>query len=195
LKEHGDEMSEVRTEQTAGWAAELIAALMPAVARMDLARAVQLEGSMEGVADRMLSAIPDLYIPDPPVGAAYSTAALAQWKQISRQAVFAQRKAGRVFAAKHLGKLVFPSCQFDSVGDQLPRFRELLAAAKLETANLADFAEWLVTPDVGLGRTPADELGASADSGALHRPLPRKSELTVIDPPTVLDTGSTERHR
>jgi hypothetical protein len=129
------------------------------------------------------------------VGTAYSTAALAQWKQISRQAVFAQHKAGRVFAAKHLGKLVFPSCQFDSVGNQLPRFRELLAAAKPATADLANFAEWLVTPDVGRERTPADELRASADSGALHRTLPRRSELTVIDPPTAVDTGSTERRR
>jgi hypothetical protein len=176
-------MSQVRTEQTARTAAELVAALLPAIARMDLARAVELHGSVVGVADRMISTIPDLAIADPPVGAAYSTAALARWKQISRQGVFAQYRAGRLFAVLHLGKLVFPSCQFDSIGDQLPRFGELLSEASEDVTDLAGFASWLHTARPRSGTTPSEELRASARRGATRSTLPTRSELTVIQPP------------
>jgi hypothetical protein len=184
-----------RTEQTARTAAELVAALLPAIARMDLPRAVERHGSIEGVADKMISAVPDRYISDPPVGAVYSTAALARWKQITRQAVFAQYRAGRLFAAIHDGKLVFPSCQFDAVGNQLPRFRELLGAAPNQAMDLAGFATWIHTADERTGRNPAEQLRASVPVEATQGALPRRSELTVIQPPTRTTTSSTRSSR
>lgn len=188
-------MGEAQTKQATGTAAELVAALVPAIARMDLARAIKRHGSVEGVADRMIATIPDLAIADPPVGAAYSTAALARWKQISRQGVFAQYRAGRLFAVLHLGKLVFPSCQFDSAGNQLPRFRDLLSEASEAVTDLAGFASWLHTARPRAGTTPAEELRASAYRGATRGTLPARSELTVIQPPARSNPTSERARR
>jgi hypothetical protein len=143
----------------------------------------------------MISAIPDLAIADPPVGAAYSTAALARWKQISRQGVFAQYRAGRLFAVLHLGKLIYPSCQFDSVGNQLPRFRELLREASEDVTDLAGFASWIHTAHPRSGSTPAEALRASPRRGATPSRLPTRSELTVIQPPARTNATSDRARR
>jgi len=120
----------------------------------------------------MLTAIPDRLITEPDIGLCYSTAALARWKQISRQAVVSQCRSGRLFGLMHERKLVFPSIQFDSRGRMRRLFAEEFQHSSAEQVSVEDFATLLHAVDDNAGLSPAMRISTSLDDrSALERAL------------------------
>ncbi|MET4583756.1 hypothetical protein ABIE21_003287 [Conyzicola nivalis] len=115
------------TEPTgAATRALLAAAVGERLTEIDFKRAGELYATPEALAARMLEALPDTPVTDPPIGSCYSAPALARWKQLSRQAIDQQRKAGRLFGAMVDRRWLFPAVQFDKCGRQSRAFAELL---------------------------------------------------------------------
>jgi len=163
-------------------AAALVSALTDRLARIDLTRAAELHPSVDDLVQRMLDSLPDEVISEPLLGPCYSTAALAKWKQITRQAVTHQRNVGTLFAVEHKGKFHHPSAQFDNRGRQTRSFRELWSAFTATGGHPLAFAVWLQTPDPDTGRTPATRLASEPDR--LTDGLVFLEDLTIVEPPT-----------
>jgi len=158
-------------------------ALALVIGGVDIERSLELYGTVEGVAARMLTAIPDRLITQPDIGLCYSTAALARWKQISRQAVVAQYRSGKVFGLMHGRKLVFPSIQFDSRGRMRRVFADEFLRPGAEQLSVKDFATLLHTADDNTGLSPAMRISESVDvRSALERALDGFVP-TIVQPP------------
>jgi len=156
-------------------------ALAERIATIDLTRAAEIYPSAEALADRMIEALPDEYIDEPLLGPCFSTAALARWKQITRQAVTRQREIGTLFAVEHKGKFHFPTTQFDRRGRQTAAFRTLWTQFKATGGDPLAFAVWLQTPDPETGTAPAVAL---SKAGAERSDQMFLEDFTIIDPPT-----------
>ena len=158
-------------------------ALALVVGGFDMQRSVDMYGTVEGVAARMLTAIPDLLITEPNIGSCYSTPALARWKRISRQAVFGQYRSGKLFGLMHERKLVFPSIQFDSRGRMRRGFAEEFQHSSAEQLSVKDFATLLHSVDDNTGLSPAMRISTSVDDrSALERALD-EFVPTIVQPP------------
>ena len=158
-------------------------ALALVIGEVDIERSLELYGTVEGVAARMLTTIPDLSIAEPDVGPCYSTPALARWKQISRQAVFSQYRSGKLFGLMHDRKLVFPSIQFDSRGRMRPVFADEFQRPSAEQLSARDFATLLDAVDDNTGLSPAMRISTSVDDrSALERALD-DFVPTIVQPP------------
>jgi hypothetical protein len=158
-------------------------ALALVIGGIDLQRSLDMYGTVEGVAARMLTAIPDRLITEPAVGLCYSTAALARWKQISRQAVVAQYRSGKLFGLKHGGKLVFPSIQFDSRGRMRREFADEFQYLSAEQLSAKDFAALLHAVDDNTGLSPVMRNSTSVDDrSSLERALD-DFVPTIVQPP------------
>jgi hypothetical protein len=158
-------------------------ALARVIGDVDIQRSLDLYGTIEGVATRMLTAIPDRMITEPGIGSCYTTAALARWKQISRQAVVGQYKSRKLFGLKHERKLVFPSIQFDSRGRMRRAFADEFQRPSAERLSADDFATLLHTVDDNTGLSPAIRISTSVDErSSLERALAHFVP-TIVDPP------------
>jgi hypothetical protein len=153
------------------------------LADVDVERLLASHGGVEATGRWMIASLPTVFITDPPVGPCFTTAGLAKWRQVSRQAIFQGRRAGRLLGFKHDGVLVYPDVQFGPDGKPLPAVRELLATAPMPLTDAAAVAEWLRTPIDGSGNTPVEILEASRAADAEDRL--RRPELyhpRMIDP-------------
>ena len=158
-------------------------ALALVVGGIDMQRSVDMYGTLEGVAARMLTAIPDRLITEPGVGLCYSTPALARWKRISRQAVFRQYRSGKLFGLKHERKLVFPLVQFDSRGRMRREFADEFQLPSAERLSAQDFALLLHAVDDSTGLSPAMRISTSVDDrSSLERAL-NDFVPTIVQPP------------
>jgi hypothetical protein len=158
-------------------------ALALVIGDVDIQRSLDMYDTVEGVAARMLTAIPDRLITEPGIGPCYSTAALARWKQLSRQAVFGQYWSGKLFGLKHERKLVFPSIQFDSRGRMRRAFADEFQRPCAERLSADDFATLLHTVEDNTGLSPAMRISASVDGrSALEHDLDHFIP-TIVDPP------------
>lgn len=167
-------------------------ALVSALQTVDIVRSVEVFGSVEAIASRMLSSLPDLVISEPLIGACYSTKALADRKQVSRQAIVGQRQRGRIVGLLHDGRLVYPALQFDHYGQMRPAFEALLEGIDLVRISPAEFAEWLHRADPETGRTPSEVMAEKKSTPTSRNNIPRRSDLTIIQPPAPHEWSSED---
>jgi len=179
-----DDSGQPETAAIRPWMEE---ALVSALQTVDIARSLAVFGSAEAIASRMLSSLPDLSISDPHLGACFSTKALAGWKQVSRQAIVAQRQRGRIVGLRHEGRLVYPAMQFDHYGQMRPAFDALLEGVDRVRISPADFAQWLHSPHPETGQTPSEQLAQNSEPPSSRGQIPRRSDVTIIQPPAAED--------
>jgi len=161
----------------------LAAALLERLANTDLDHAMQIYPSPEALAARMLDTLPDTLVTDPLVGPAYSAPALARWKQLTRQAVDQQRRAGRLFAVMVDRRWLYPAVQFDNYGRQSASFRAVLEQHRNE--DPVEVAIWLETPDQESGIAPKAAIRrAEGDRTAAERFFD-SFVPTIIQPPAM----------
>ena len=133
-------------------------------------RWVERMGGPEKVAARMIEAVPTVWIEGFPYGGFYTSAGLAKWKGVSRQAVHQWGKRGRVFSVKRGNRLLNPAFQFSGRGEPLPDVQEVILL--LLARGLSDWGviEWLARPSVELdGDSPAHRLRTGATQQVLEQ--------------------------
>jgi hypothetical protein len=157
------------------------------LADIDLTRAAQEFPTPEALATRMLEAVPDAIITEPPIGPCYSSPSLARWEQVSRQAISQQRQAGKLFGVKVGGSYYFPSVQFDRHGRQRTAFTVARTTFEEVGGSELEFAIWLQTTDPEAGVTPAAEIDNAPDQRTAEERLVDGFRPTIVEPPV----GST----
>jgi hypothetical protein len=158
------------------------------LATVDLTRAMRLYPTPEALAARMIDSLPDQFMAEPLLGPCYSTAALARWRRLTRQAVTRQREVGTLFAIEHKARFYFPSVQFDARGRQTGAFRELWAQFQATGGSPLAFGVWLQTSDPEEKVTPASRLAGIAKNSPRALYL---EDFTMVDPPARLDPSQT----
>jgi hypothetical protein len=156
-------------------------ALAESLLNVDVDYLLTSHDSIQAIADRMIASLPTVFLD--PVGPCHTTARLATWQGVSRQAIFRGHRTGRLFGLKHKGALVYPDIQFGPTGRPLPAVHELLATATAPLTDAVQVAAWLRTPGGESGSTPLEILEASRNSDAADRL--RRPELyspRMIDP-------------
>ena len=184
-----DDSGQPEIASTQPWVEE---ALVSALHTVDMVRSLEFFGSVEAIASRMLSSLPDIVISEPPIGACYTTRCLADWKQVSRQAIVAQRQRGRIVGLLHGGRLVYPAVQFDYCGQMRPAFDALLDGVDRVQMSPPEFAKWLHHAHPETGRTPSEILATTPNSPMSRGELPRRSDLTVIQPPARAESSGED---
>lgn len=120
---------------------------------------VEQMGGEEKVVSRMLAAIPTVTIEGFPHGPLYTTAGLAQWRGVSRQAIHQARRAGRIVGVKHGNRVLYPWFQFGRRGEMLPGLREILPLLAAQGLNDREMIDWLASLSADLsGDTPIRRL-------------------------------------
>lgn len=98
------------------------------------------------VVDRMLAAVPE-FEPAGMLGPFYNTAGLVDWLHLTRQAVHARIKAGKLLGCPtEDGRMVYPSWQFMPDGTSLPHLSNVLRVLRRGSNDPWMHALWLVTP-------------------------------------------------
>jgi hypothetical protein len=180
------------TAQPQGFESELTAALERSIATLDPTRAFELYPDVEDLAARMIDSLPDQFIAEPLLGPCYSTAALARWRRLSRQAVTHQREVGTLFAVEHKSRFCFPSAQFDPRGRPTEAFQELWMKFRATGGSPLAFAVWLQTLDPEEKTTPASRL---ADIAKNRPRMLNLEDFTIVEPPARLDPSDTSAER
>jgi hypothetical protein len=138
----------------------LIAALLENLPGARLSSAIQSLGGLGAVAQRMLAGIPDTNDLDAAVGPFYDTASLRKWLGVSKQAVAQRLKSRSILGVRSSdGFWMYPSFQFTSQREPLPRLKEVLDAIDPGSKDPWQSAIWLNHPVASLdGHTPAEAL-------------------------------------
>jgi hypothetical protein len=162
-------------------AAALGDAIVARVGGVDFARVAGIYPTREALAARMLEALPDIVVSDPPIGPCYSSSALVRWKQLSRQAIDQQRRSGRLFGVLVGRRMFYPSAQFDNHGRQSRAFAKMYTDAG--GGDPIEFAVWMETPDPVTGERPSDTLRLAPDTRTPHERLLDGFVPTIVEPP------------
>ncbi|MBB5844922.1 hypothetical protein HD599_003245 [Conyzicola lurida] len=170
----------------------LVAAIAARLPGVDFERALDTFPDVEAFAARMLEVLPDVCIDDPPIGACYSGPALGRWKQLTRQAIDQQRRAGTLFGVMVDRRWLYPSVQFDANGRQTRAFAELVAQETPGREPL-EFAVWLETANPSTGTTPARTLREQPDTRTATERLLDGFVPTIIQPPAAAVTSGTDK--
>ena len=189
-----DNMDTPTEPANAATRALLTAAIGERLSKLDFDRTREFYPTPEALAARMLETLPDTLVTDPPIGACYSAPALARWKQLSRQAIDQQRKAGRLFGAMVDRRWLYPAAQFDKRGGQSRAFAELLHSHPGQ--DPVEFAVWLETDDPATGVSPRLELQQAPDTRTPDERFFDDFVPTIIEPPSrrsALRTHSPDR--
>jgi hypothetical protein len=169
------------------------------IADIDVDALLLTHPDVDAIAKRMIASLPNKAINEPPVGACFTTSRLATWRNVTRQAIFQGRRAGRIFGFLYEGSWLYPDVQFGPTGSPLPVVRGLLAAVECPLTDAKAVANWLDTRTNGTSRSPRDILLASraADAADRVRWPERFSPALVLGPSgdsgTPADSQSTAR--
>jgi len=161
----------------------LAAAIGEKLNRIDFDRAMQIYSTPEALAARMLDTLPDTHVTDPPIGPCYSAPALARWKQLTRQAVDQQRRAGRLFGVMVDRKWLYPAVQFDNYSRQSAAFAAVLE--KYPDKAPVEFAVWLETPDSKTGIAPKVDIRRAQNDRTAADRFFDGFVPTIIEPPAM----------
>lgn len=116
-------------------------------------------GGEDKVVSRMLAAIPTVTIEGFTHGPLYTSAGLAEWRGVSRQAIYQARRAGRIIGVKHGNRVLYPWFQFGQRGELLPGLREILPVLTSQGFDDWEMIDWLASPAADLsGDTPLRRL-------------------------------------
>lgn len=159
---------------------ELMRAVIERLPRIAWDRMISTPGGLEALVDKVMASIPDIFIDSPAVGACYSARSLAVRWGITRQAIYQQRRAGRIVGFQHGSEYAYPEWQFGTDCQPMPDVREVLKNAAAPPPDLAGFAAWLDGTGSGSGQSPRQMIQAAAHRVPAGRPLPKLSKVTLI---------------
>jgi hypothetical protein len=159
---------------------ELIRAVIERLPRIAWDRIISTPGGLEALVDKVMASIPDIFIDSPAVGACYSARRLAVRWGVTRQAIYQRRRAGRIVGFKNGSEYAYPEWQFDTDCRPMTQVREVLKNVATPPPDIAGFAAWLDTPDVGSGQSPRQIIEAAAHRVPAGRQLPKLSQVTLI---------------
>jgi hypothetical protein len=159
---------------------ELIRAVVERFPRIAWDRMPSTEEGLEALVDKVMASIPDVYIDSPDVGACYSARRLAVRWGITRQAIYQQRRTGRIIGFKNGTEYAYPEWQFGTDCRPMTQVREVLKNVATPPPDIAGFAAWLDTPDVESGQSPQQMIEAAARQAPTGRQLPKLSQVTII---------------
>jgi hypothetical protein len=144
-------------------------ALAESLDTIEIEYLVTTHDTIQAITDRMVASIPTVFL-DLPIGPCHTTARLATWQGVSRQAIFQSHRAGHLLGFKHDGGLlVYPDLQFGATGRPLHAVRELLATATTPLTDAVQVAGWFRSPVDQLASTPLEILEASRRADAADR--------------------------
>jgi hypothetical protein len=159
---------------------ELIRAVVERFPRIAWDRMPSTEEGLEALVDKVMASIPDIFIHSPAVGACYSARRLAVRWGITRQAIYQQRRAGRIIGFKHGTEYAYPEWQFGTDCRPMTQVREVLKNVAAPPPDVTGFAAWLDTPGVESGQSPRQMIEAAAHRVPAGRQLPKLSQVTII---------------
>ncbi len=167
----------------ADWTAthsELMRAVIERLPRIAWDRMISTPGGLEALVDTVMASIPDIHIDSPDVGACYSARRLAVRWGITRQAIYQQRRAGRIVGFQHGTEYAYPEWQFGTDCRPMPEVREVLKNVAAPPPDVTGFAAWLDGTDSESGQSPRQMIEAAAHRVPGGRQLPKLSQLTII---------------
>jgi hypothetical protein len=179
-----DSMDTPTEPANAATRALLTAAIGERLSKLDFDRTREFYPTPEALAARMLETLPDTLVTDPPIGACYSAPAVARWKQLSRQSIDQQRRAGRLFGVMVDRRWLYPAVQFDNYGRQSAAFTAVLEQHRIE--DPVGFAVWLETPDPETGIVPKAEIRRAENDRTAAGRFFDGFVPTIIEPPTMV---------
>lgn len=162
--------------------ADLASALIDRLRTVDWDHVSWSEDGPEAMADRMLASLPTVFINDPAVGACYTTRGLAMWRGSTRQAIYQERRSGRLLGFLHGKKVVYLALQFSDSGRPLLDLRLLLAKLNAPPEDAEDVAAWLDAVDRRSGQSPRKLLTAAANRRPDSNGIPQLSQVRIINP-------------
>lgn len=168
---------------TSGWTeahSELMCAVIERLPRIAWDRMISTEEGLQTLVEKVMASIPDIYIDSLAVGACYSARRLAVRWGITRQAIYHQRRAGRIIGFTHGTGYAYPAWQFGTDGKLVPEVREMLKHLAAPPADATGFAAWLDTISAESGQSPRQMIQSAARRVPAGRPLPNLSQVTLI---------------
>ena len=159
---------------------ELMRAVCERLPRIAWDRMPSTEGGLEALVDKVMASIPDIVIDSPAVGACYSARRLAVRWGITRQAIYQQRRAGRIVGFQHGTEYAYPEWQFGTDCRPMTQVREVLKNVATPPPDVTGFAAWLDRTDAESGRSPRQMIEAAAHRVPAGRQLPKLSQVTLI---------------
>lgn len=119
--------------------------------------------------DRMISAIPLEQYWQETLGPFYDAKGIADSLNISKQAVSAMEKDGKVLGLRGSGgtRVLYPSFQFSSQMEPLPRMAEVIAAYGRGPEGAWTLARWLQLPSRRFGGHSAAQAMRAGNTGAV----------------------------
>ncbi|MET4706097.1 hypothetical protein [Frigoribacterium sp. UYMn621] len=134
----------------------------------------------EAMADRMFASLPTVFINDPAVGACFTTRGLVMWRGSTRQAIYQERRSGRLLGFLHGKKIVYPALQFSNTGRPLLELRTLLAKLRMPPENADQAANWLDTVDPTSEESPRALLTAASIRQRDSNRTPELGQVRII---------------
>jgi hypothetical protein len=159
---------------------ELMRAVIERLPRIAWDRMPSTEGGLETLVDKVMASIPDIYIDSPDVGACYSARRLALWWGITRQAIYQQRRTGRIIGFKNGTEYAYPEWQFGTDCRPMTQVREVLKNVAAPPPDVTGFAAWLDGTGSESGQSPRQMIEAAAHRVPAGRQLPKLSQVTII---------------
>jgi hypothetical protein len=174
---------------------ELVRALIDRLWTVDWDHVSWSDGAPEAMADRMFASLPTVFINEPAVGACYTTRGLVVWRGATRQALYQERRSGRLLGFLHGKGLVYPALQFGDTGRPFPEMRALLATLGDVPTDAGQAAAWLDTVDHASGQSPRELLSAASSRQADANGLPELSQVRIVNLEKLKSKGLTTGSR
>lgn len=173
----------------------LATALIDRLRTVDWDQVSWTEEAPEVMADRMFASLPTVFISEPAVGACYTTRGLVVWRGVTRQAIYQERRSGRLLGFLHGKRVVYPALQFSDTGRPLRELSALLAKLHTPPDDADQAAAWLDTVDHPSGQSRRKLLTAAARCKADAKGLPELSQVRIVNADTLKPLRLTTESR
>ena len=160
---------------------DLIRALLDRLRTVDWDHVSWSDEGPAAMADRMFASLPTVFITEPAVGACYTTHGLVVWRGATRQAIYQERRSGRLLGFLHGKSVVYPALQFSGTGRLFPEMRALLATLGDVPTDAGQAAAWLDTVDHTSGRSPRELFCAAAGRQADSNGIPGLAQVRIVN--------------
>lgn len=160
---------------------DLVRALIDRLRTVDWDHVSRSDEDPEAMADRMFASLPTVFITEPAVGACYTTRGLVVWWGVTRQAIYQERRSGRLLGFLYEKGVVYPALQFSDAGRPLLVLRGLLAKLSTTPENADQVAAWLDTVDQASAQSPRELLSAAAGRQPDSNGIPEFSQVRIVN--------------
>ena len=160
---------------------DLIRALIDRLRTVDWDHVSWSDEGPAAMADRMFASLPTVFITEPAVGACHTTHGLVVWRGATRQAIYQERRSGRLLGFLHGKSVVYPALQFSDAGRPLLVLRGLLAKLSTTPENADQVAAWLDTVDQASAQSPRELLSAASRRQPDSNEIPGLAQVRIVN--------------